>query len=338
MMNAFCPGRYGLGIGLAVLLAGCGGQSATPNAMPQGFAGAAQSRAHQATTYNSILYVGRYSKYVDMLTYPGLKAVGSFTYPTNQPFGQPCPDDLTGSIYFPAYDAQGNSELLEYADGGTMPIGSLKPPVGYLAVNCAVDPTTGNIAVVLGTTARTSGYIGVYAPGSSHPTKYTYPKLGWYASCRYDGSGNLFVLGVTTSQSFFLELPKGGSKLTKVSLHLKAFIFAYPMLWDGSYITVETSNVQNRILTIFHISVSGSSASVVGKTELHGAGMAVWIQDGNTVITGRFPTSFRRYRDIAFYDYPGGRLQNIFAGLKYKKNQILSLTVAMPPSGSHIRK
>ncbi len=319
----------------AVYLAACGAQAAGPSAVPPGLT--AQKPTRHATTQSAIVYVGRYSKYVDMLSYPGLKFVGSFTYPSKQPFGQACPDDLTGSIYFPAYDAQGNSELVEYAHGGTTQIGSLKPPVGYLAVNCAIDPTTGNIAVVLGTTARTSGYIGIYAPGSNHPTKYSYPKLRWYAYCRYDGSGNLFVLGVTTSQSFFLELPKGGKTLTKLSLPLKAYIFAYPILWDGSYITVETGNVQNHILTILRISVSGSSAKVVGKTDLHGAAMAIWIQDGNTVITGRYPRNLKHYRDLGFYDYPSGKLQSIFQGLPYKKNQIQFLAVATSSSGSRAR-
>ena len=316
-------------------LAGCGGAAST---VPQG--AMTQSRPHMASTYNSILYVMRYSKYVDMLTYPGLKAIGTFTYPDNRPFGQACPDDLTGSIYFPNSSGQPNAGLLEYADGGTAPIGSLEPTPGHFAVNCAVDPSTGNIAVVLATRAQTSSYVGIYAPGSSHPTKYGYPNLRWYASCRYDSSGNLFVLGETNAyQSVLLELPKGSSKLTKLSLHVKAYItLGFPIQWDGSYITIQSLNLENRILTILRLSVSGSATTVVGKTELRGAAMAVWIQDGNTVITGRYPNHLEGHRNIAFYNYPGGRLRSVFRGLEYKENQILSLAVATLPSGSHKRK
>jgi hypothetical protein len=336
-------GRGVLGIGLAtVLLAGCNGsQAGVPGTIPQGAMTTTQGRAHQATTYNTILYVSRYSNYVDMLTYPGLKAIGSFTYPNNTPFGQACPDDLTGNIYFPNYSGQPNAGLLEYADGGTAPIGSLKPTPGHFAVNCAVDSMTGNIAVVLATTAQTSSYIGVYAPGSSRPTKYGYPNLRWYASCRYDSSGNLFILGETnTYQSSLLELPKGGSKLMKLSLRLKAYItLEFPIRWDGSYITIQSLDVGNGVLTIYRISVSGSAAKIVGKTELHGAAMSLWIQDGNTVITGRQAKSREGYRNVAFYDYPaGGRPRSVFRGLKDEGNQILGLAVATLPSGSHIRK
>ena len=334
MIARLCP--YAISFGFAaVSLAACGGRAVGPTAIPRGVT--AQSRAHHAATPSAILYVNRYSKYVDMLTYPGLKRVGSFTYPNNTPFGQPCPDDLAGSIYFPNYSGQPNAGLLEYADGGTTPIGSLKPPAGYSAVNCAVDPTTGNIAVVLSTTARTA-IIGVYPPGSSHPTKYAYPHLRWYASCRYDSSGNLFVLGETTTyQSLFLELPKGGSELTKLSLKLSAYTLDFPILWDGSNITIQYLSVENYVLTIYRISVSGSVASVIGKTKLRRAAKAVWIQDGNTVITGRYPTNVNRYRVIAFYDYPSGKLRSIFQGLPYKKNQIIFLAVATPASRSRAR-
>jgi hypothetical protein len=136
-----------------------------------------------------------------------------------------------------------------------------------------------------------------------------------------------------------LELPKGSSKLTKLSLHVKAYItLGFPIQWDGSYITIQSLNLENRILTILRLSVSGSAATVVGKTELRGAAMAVWIQDGNTVITGRYPNHLEGHRNIAFYNYPGGRLRSVFRGLEYKENQILFLAVATLPSDSHKRK
>jgi hypothetical protein len=69
-MRHFIFSRFALWTGLAVvLLAGCGGQSATPGTIPQGVT--QQSRPRKASgSNNAILYVSQ-PDFVNMFTYPG---------------------------------------------------------------------------------------------------------------------------------------------------------------------------------------------------------------------------------------------------------------------------
>jgi hypothetical protein len=340
-MKSFGLGCYAIGVGVAVaMLSGCGGsQPATSGIVPQSVA--AQGQAHtQTSSYNSILYANQVN-FVTMLSYPELKAIGRFRYPNKKEFGNGCPDDRTGNIYFPLdghYFSPGVG-LTEYVVGGTKPIGSLKPSRGHFAVNCAVDPTTGNIAVVLGTQSPNKSGVGIYTPGSRRPVTYEYPSLRWYASCVYDNTGNLFIEGETNKSPFLLlELPKGSNKLMKLSLNPKAVTLDFPVQWDGKYITIEYLALSTGVLTIYRISVSGSKATVVGKTELRHASRAVWLQNGNTAIAGRCCSdSSASY--IAFYDYPaGGNPTSIFKGLRNKhggakpSREVIGLTVATVPS------
>jgi hypothetical protein len=350
-MKASNLGRHALCSCVVVaMLAGCEGSQppiGTPGATPQAASQEAVTSQNPArgesNSEKSILYVGQV-KVVTMLTYPGLKVLGRFSYPDRIEFGQGCPDDLTGNIYFPmaSHYVRPGSGLVEYADGGTQLIGSLKPPSGDYAVNCAADPVTGDIAVVLGTQHDT-GVVGIYAPGSRRPVTFEYPNMRWYASCRYDRIGNLFIEGETNKKTLFLELPKGGSKLIELSLHPKAVTLAWPLLWDGSNITIESLSLESGVLTIYRISVSGSKATVVGKTELRGAGGAAWIQDSNTVITRRCCKQDNSSY-VAFYDYPaGGKPESIFKGLRNKHGstkptrEVIGLTVATPPSMTEIQ-
>jgi hypothetical protein len=333
--------RYAVSISIAAaLLAGCGG-SQPPVAAPGGTSQQAVRLPNQlrGESSGSILYVSQ-GHHVTILTYPELRILGKFKNPTKYGLGQGCPDNVSGNIYFPMashyVDLHVGSGLTEYADGGAKPIGSLKPPHGEYAVNCAVDATTGNIAVILGT-EQDSGEVGIYAPGSQRPVRFRYPDMHWYASCGYDDMGNLFVEGETNKKFLFLELPKGGSKLIKLSLNPKKVTLGFPVQWDGSYVTIEYLDLDTAILTIYRISVSGSKATEVGNTKLRGAGLNSWIQDGSTVITGRCCKDANS-SSVLFYNYPaGGKPRSVFKGLRKPhggpRREVLGLVVATPLSG-----
>jgi hypothetical protein len=336
---AFCPRALRLAL-VAAILGGCGGVENVTGAMPQRVTDQDQTFVNRSNSYGSILYASEHN-FVTMLTYPELKIIGRFRYPKNIELGQGCPNNATGTIYFPIaghYVVHPGSALVEYADGGTKVIGSLNPPKGDYAVNCAVDPTTGNIAVVLGT-PHLAGFVGIYARGSRRPATYKYSNLHWSASCTYDSSGNLFIEGETDKYKFLLlELPKGGSQLTKISLHAKTVTLGFPVEWDGSYITISSLSLETKVLTMDRISVSGTKATVVGTTELRGAAKDLWIQGDNTVITGRC-CSTNNASYVAFYAYPaGGKPQNIFKGLRNKhggakpSREVIGLAVATLPS------
>ena len=165
--------------------------------------------------------------------------------------------------------------------------------------------------------------------------------MRWYASCTYDASGNLFIEAETNKFQFLLlELPKGGNKLVPLTLHTKA-ILDFPIQWDGSYITIANLSIDTAVLTIYRISVSGAKATIVGKTELKGAGHAVWIE-GSTAISARCCKD-NQASNVGFYDYPaGGTPRLIYRGLENmngrSRRQVLGLVVATLPSESGPRK
>lgn len=314
--------RWGAMGALVVLLAACGGPQS-------GVAPSALTPNHvireRSGSVRQVLYVNQYT-FITMLSYPDLTYIGKISYYGGNQYGEGCPDDAAGTIYFP-YDHTG-SKLLEYADGGTEPIGSIAPPHGYEVVNCAVDPTTHKRAVVLGNNQLT-GEIGIYKPGSPKPAIFKYPNLRWYAYCRYDGTGNLFIQGETTKfEPLFLELHSGAPSLTKLSFKLK-LISPSPIWWDGSRIVVAIFNQPETVTTFYRLNISGDQANVTGKTILHHVGGGAWI-DGKSIVTGRCCRDFSQ-NYIALFPYPsGGKPQRVFKGLKGP--EIIDISIAKPPT------
>jgi hypothetical protein len=62
----------------------------------------------------------------------------------------------------------------EYAHGGTQPIATLSDPSGY-GFGCAVDPTTGNLAVVNDGSRYISTDVLIYHNASGEPVGYPVP-------------------------------------------------------------------------------------------------------------------------------------------------------------------
>jgi hypothetical protein len=309
-MKTIGVGRYGFGLFVAIaMLAGCGGsQAGMTGAIPQ-TAMTAQGQAHMAPgSYSAILYVTG-ENFTTMLSYPGLKIIGKLSPETS--FGQGCPDSATGDIYFPAIVSSRSFEILEFAYGGAVPIETIAVPQGYTLGGCGVDPTSGNLAVPY---QGTSGYVAVYPRGSNQPIEYADPNMTYYANCGYDIQGNLFVDGYSKTGFLLDELPKGGSNLIEISSTLD--VYAGPIHWDGKHIALETPAIKRLHIPmiIYRISVSGSSATVVGTTRLKYAKGAAWIQ-GHTAIAGRLGGGPRE-RYVAFYRYPkGGKPYEVFKGM-----------------------
>lgn len=171
---------------LAAVLAGCGGaQSAS---VPQSAMGS-QGRAHQASgSSGDLLYA--------LGARRGRWTLHAFTFPGGQPVSNQgvnasrglC-SDTNGNIFIPRYEG-----VDEYAHGGKHPIATLDDP-NYDAVDCSVDPATGNLAVTNESRQTNPGNVVVYEYASGSPTAYTDPQIYYYLSCGYDNRGNLFVVG-----------------------------------------------------------------------------------------------------------------------------------------------
>lgn len=295
-------GRY-LGIVVAVtFLGGCGGAAmpAAMQAMPE------HVRLQGHATSGDLLYViDSFRSTVDIYAYPENTLVGSLTGFT-RPSGL-CVD-RSGNVF--VTDLKAN-DIVEYAHGGTSPIAMLTEsetsPSG-----CAVDPTTGNLAVAnayVWTNKHIQGNVAIFKHARGKPKIYTdYPAISYYNSCTYDANGNLYVEGDFPSGSALAELPKGAESLTTIPLQNYSFTWG-GVQWDGRYVALQRYDRDHN--AIYRLSISGSKATIVAKVATKGPRYigGFWIQ-GNTVIV---PNGPRRVNEVGTWPYPaGGRAQSEF--------------------------
>jgi hypothetical protein len=290
------------------LLGGCG-VSQPPIGGPAPNRAIAQRSVPSASSDDllyAVSHLGRGSAIL-MLTYPDGKRVGALRRDIGLYL---CSDESNGNVFFPS-----NTRIFEYAHGGTKPIATLSAPSSdYDFEGCAVDPTTGNLAV---TTVNLSAVL-VYPAGQDTPALYYGSKGSSFTYCGYDSEGNLFVDGSLNGALLLDELPKGGSSLEQITLSLPDTIPG-PVQWDGTEVTIE--NPEPPI--IYRIQVSGSVGTVVGTTKLRNQTKTkrvpysrTWIE-GDTVIT----STGRGNKRIGLWRYPAGGkplrvLKNIVNGQK----------------------
>jgi hypothetical protein len=306
----------------AVFFAGCGAvQNPT---LPQGHSALASHRTHRASgSSGDLLYVSQSVSEgwnIVMLTYPQGKAVGTIV-PPNQPFDI-C-SDSSGNVWAPTQQV-----VYEYGHGGTSPIQTLSAP-GLFMNACAVDPSTGNLAVV-GEDDYGTPTIAIWSGGQGSPTSYSPPF--WGRSLAYDASGNLFMDGNSDSKPFLLgELPKSSSTFTTITLD-QPTKWPGEIDWDGRYLAVATGNTTNpkgQKHVVYRVEVSGSSGHVVQTVVLeneretyggciHGKVIVgVHYKNGGTIDFWHYPEGGKPFQKLTGYSEPEG------------------LTVSVAPSGSH---
>lgn len=201
--------------------------------------------------------------------------------------------DRAGNVYI----ATGDTEV-EYSHGGTKRIKTLTFP-GYVAVDCSVDPITGNLAVTWNQSASSTNYIAIYPNASGTPTLYGLDgRFVFY--CGYDNSGNLFVdgqVGFGSQNVIFVELPNGANRLKKIMLN-QSFQHAGAVQWDGTYVAVGDDVAQK----IYRFAISGSAGTLEGTVNLGNAQYVYqwWIQ-GKKVI-GPDGTQ----NTVWYWHYPAG--------------------------------
>jgi hypothetical protein len=245
----------------AALPAGCGGGSQLglspiQQSAPQRLA---PGRSPMSPEKNADLaYIGGYYGGVSAFTYPGLKYVYSISG-VSDPAGM-C-SAKTGNWWVVA---SGSDEVSEYAHGGTKPLKTLSEDVGE-AAGCTVDPTTGNLAVtILGTSNAV-----VFTGGSGSGTTLSDGLSSTYFAA-YDDKGDLFVDGITSSDTYGLvELPKGGSSFETITLS-PSLGFPGELQWHRNYLAIGGSG------GIYHYAIHGTKGKEIGVTP--GVGGFFWIQ------------------------------------------------------------
>jgi hypothetical protein len=217
--------------------------------------------------------------------------------------------DARGNVFVTDYKA---SDIVEYAHGGTSPIGTLKDS-GYHPMGCSVDPTTGNLAVAnfyCIYPCKTRGNVAVYAHAQGSPAIYYDASIPWFYYCTYDSRGNLFADGDVPAPGFLItELPAGGSALRNITVK-NAPYDAGGIQWDGTYLAVQTLGEYQRKgpTVIDRVRVSGGTGSIVssihlysGRRDLHQRNFSeYWIQ-GNAIIGAD-----GAHAEIGIWPYPQG--------------------------------
>ncbi len=246
-------------LAVAVLAACSGASSPTPPLSSSGPPSFALPPAKGTT----LMYVSNANNgTVSVFTYPAGTPVQTLTG-FEEPYGL-C-SDKAGDVWIVDDET---SKITEYAHGGTSARSTLTDSGEYPA-GCAVDPTTGNLAVMnFETESRGSGSVSIYKNAKGKPKLYTDSSIsrGWF--CSYDDKGNLFADGSASGSSGFqlAELPHGSGSFTNISVN-QTIVTPGGVQWDGKYVAVADENGPGTGI-VYQFSVSGSTATEVTKTAL----------------------------------------------------------------------
>ena len=238
-MTSFSLARYVAGVCTAIaMLAGCGGSQspiAVPGVMPQTsrigtHADRGMSWMLPEAKSEDLLYASSqsgpttyYRPTVWVFSFPQGKLVGKLMgfSPTAQLYGL-CTDHK-GDIFVTASGTGTalQSQIYEFAHGGTQSKATLNDPGS--AIGCAVDPTTGNLAVTNNFSLSgpsNNGNVEIYRHAKGRPTMYYDKNIYSYYYCAYDDKGDLFVDGVAGYRAVPLgELLKGSASFSDFTLN-----------------------------------------------------------------------------------------------------------------------
>jgi len=309
-LNSLEIARYKLCISItAAWLAGCGGSQppiGAPGAIPQSHAIATHadrsgSWMAQGIANENLLYVAD----------PGTGGVLVYSYrPARYKFvgflSETGPTSLcvdrAQDVYVPDVSVTGAKVVFEYAHGGSSPIRILG--VGGYPEGCAVDPTTGNLAVIAYGNKFYDFYIAIFRHARGKPSIYTDSGFGSITACTYDDRGNFFMDGfVVSGQLPFAEMPKGSDRFESISLN-QTFESAGGVQWDGKHVAVGDAAVAD----IYEFEIAGSKGTEVGFTPINGSSgigdFFIARKPHSNVIVPSAP--FEEGGFVSVYNYPSG--------------------------------
>lgn len=285
-----------------LLAAGCGGAHGSlpvaPGAMDATSAPPARSWMAPDAEKLDLLYVSDYmTNDVDAYSFPQGKLRGAlrgvlkgFVAPSGL-----CADKL-GNVFIPD---SSNATVLEYAHGSTHLVRTLTDREA-IPSSCAVDPSSGDLAVVNLATSHGPGDVAIYAHAHGRPTLYEFGSVFLWYFAAYDDRGNLFIDGadyVPSEPIAFLELRKGSSGLSEIDLD-QTIHTPGGVGWDGKHVTVVDSDAS----VIYRFSIAGTGGVKAGMTSLRrGHFIAQYVLAGNEAIGANYHGA-----SVAFWRYPSG--------------------------------
>jgi hypothetical protein len=273
--------RFVLSLGItAAILPACSAfptTTVTPRSVPH---------IARRTASTALLYVVGGGVYI--ISYPKGQLIGTIT---NIRDPQGACSDKNGNVFITAYITE---NVLEYAHGGTTPIAKLED-FGYYPLGCAVDPTTGNLAVAnQAGMGGAGGNVAIYTNAKGKPTYYNTYNSAW---CAYDQHGDLFVVSTGGSLS---EMPAGSKSFIPISLSVSG----QGIQWDGQYLALV--NPSSKV--VYRVAISGSSGTVVATVKFSGLIQSLgydFLLVGKSIV---MPFALKQFYflKIGVWDYPHG--------------------------------
>jgi len=308
----------------AALLAGCGRSqppTGAPAAMPQ--SRAIGTQAHRGASWmlpeaesHTLLYVATGDN-VYVLSYPHGKLIGSLNVS-----GSNVCSDTNGNVFVPT----SGYVILEYAHNGLYPIQTLHG--GDIPLGCAVDPTSGNLAVTQ--EGSGAGEVAIFPNAKEPATSYRDPDIDTYGLCGYDDRGNLFVDG-NGSGNYIAELPKGSSTFANYALDSSFDAFGN-IQWDGRHITLTNPSTDQ----IYRLRFGKAAFKVIRTTQINGwqnnySGHWPYVQ--TFLQHGKFIAQASNLAELGLWRYPaGGKASKILLPFKSGFVNIYGVTVSVAPS------
>ena len=251
----------------------------------------------EAQKQPSLLYISNSgTASVTVYTYlngSGLLLVGvltGFSLPTGM-----CTDNA-GNVCIPDY---GTRKIFEYAHGGTSPIFTITEHSGF-PYDCAVDPTTGNLAVANqhpNGKYQAFGNVVVYPKGSRTGRVYsTSDGFRDVYFVTYDNKSNLYVDANPCDPSScyygggppgLFVLAKGGAAFTQLTLSGATLYQPIAINWIKPTLLLGDQNFQNQGTNgAYKVFISGSKATVVGTLPFNGTQQAYgfWRRAGRVIV------------------------------------------------------
>ncbi len=256
----------------ALLLGGCGGSARQVDdvaTIPASQATIQQSVAdrssmHPAAKSGDLIYMSRYaSQTVEISTYPKGKPVSTLTGFLQ--VGGLC-TDTKNDVW--VVDV-GLGRLVEYAHGASEPLRTIKDGNGEYGgpglSSCAVDPTTGDLAVPE-QNGEYTGDIAIYKAARGRPQRFLFKGSREFSYCVYDPAGNLYVSGLPPPPyhaSILGELPSGHRQVIKLHViqHYPYYFTLGQMQWDGKFLAMEIPRLRKSDI-VLRFAIQGHTAKL----------------------------------------------------------------------------
>lgn len=290
-----------------------------------------------------LLYVANEGN-IFIYTYPSGERVGTITGKVGQ--NGLC-SDSKGNVFTSTINGSGESSTIyEYAHGGTSPIATLNDP--GIAFGCAVDPTSGNLAVanVEDYHAHDGGDIAIFPSAAGTPIV----TRGFFRNyfCAYDAAGNLYVTGLSFQSGGKAVLGRLAKRGLLVEIALDKPLYHNPfgffpsVQWDGRRVTVSSAIVKpkvNPVFEVYRLSIKGTTAKVVGTTALATNGPGIHLAQISIRGATLLAPYNKRGLKTGFWSYPAGGTPSKKIAVSRQDGPLLwGLTVSVAPSGARLRE